>query len=191
MGIPRAIVPIHPGQFSAYGFIMTNARVDRQRTTQLISTRFDAGARQRDHGRRWSRTPSAELAAQGYSATSRSCRALEMRYLGQNYELELPVTDDTLADARDRAAVAGCSTTAHEARFGFAIPGEIIEIVNYTMTVLVAHRQAGPAADRAGRRAAERDRRAPGLLHRPGVATTPVYRARRAASRPCAARGRR
>src|SRR4029077_7125916 len=35
MGIPRAIVPNHPGQFSAYGFIMTDARVDRQRTTQL------------------------------------------------------------------------------------------------------------------------------------------------------------
>ena len=34
-GIPRAIIPMHPGQFSAYGFIVTNARVDRQRKTQL------------------------------------------------------------------------------------------------------------------------------------------------------------
>ncbi|MBV8184429.1 MAG: hydantoinase/oxoprolinase family protein, partial [Hyphomicrobiales bacterium] len=42
MGIPRAIVPVHPAQFSAYGFIMTNPRVDRQRTAQLVSTRFDA-----------------------------------------------------------------------------------------------------------------------------------------------------
>ncbi len=31
-GIPRAVIPNHPGQFSAYGFIMTDARVDKQRT---------------------------------------------------------------------------------------------------------------------------------------------------------------
>src|SRR3954452_8012876 len=41
MGIPRAIVPNHPGQFSAYGFIVTDARVDRQRTTQLTSKTYD------------------------------------------------------------------------------------------------------------------------------------------------------
>ena len=34
MGIPNAIVPNHPGQFSAYGFTLADARVDRQRTTQ-------------------------------------------------------------------------------------------------------------------------------------------------------------
>ncbi|MGH6913234.1 MAG: hydantoinase/oxoprolinase family protein, partial [Geminicoccales bacterium] len=42
MGIPAAIVPNHPGQFSAYGFILADARVDRQRTTQLTSRRFSA-----------------------------------------------------------------------------------------------------------------------------------------------------
>src|SRR4051794_38442348 len=47
MGLAGVVVPNHPGQFSAYGFIMTDARVDRQRTTQLTSRRFDpARARQ-------------------------------------------------------------------------------------------------------------------------------------------------
>ncbi len=40
-GIPRGIVPNHPAQFSAYGFILADARVDRHRTLQLTSKRFD------------------------------------------------------------------------------------------------------------------------------------------------------
>ena len=40
-GIPRGMVPNHPGQFSAYGFVMTDARVDRHRTLQMSSQRFD------------------------------------------------------------------------------------------------------------------------------------------------------
>ena len=40
-GIPRGLVPNHPGQFSAYGFVVTDARVDRHRTLQMSSQRFD------------------------------------------------------------------------------------------------------------------------------------------------------
>ena len=40
-----------PAQFSAYGFILTNARVDRQRTTQLTIEVLRGRSRQRDHGR--------------------------------------------------------------------------------------------------------------------------------------------
>ena len=58
-----------------------------------------------------------------------------MRYLGQNYELELPVGADALDDdAVDRLWQS--FHAAHEARFGFSIPGDIIEIVTYTVTAL-------------------------------------------------------
>ena len=40
-GIPSGIVPNYPGQFSAFGFIMTDARVDVQRTVQMTSKAFD------------------------------------------------------------------------------------------------------------------------------------------------------
>src|SRR6202012_6224468 len=33
--IPKGLVPNFPGQFSAFGFTMANARVDRYRTVQL------------------------------------------------------------------------------------------------------------------------------------------------------------
>ena len=60
-----------------------------------------------------------------------------MRYLGQNYELEMPIAPDALSAER----VSQLWTAFHEAhklRFGFSIPGEIIEIVNYLVTATSA-----------------------------------------------------
>jgi N-methylhydantoinase A len=134
MGIPRAVIPIHPGQFSAFGFIMTNARVDRQRTTQITSQRFEA-QRARELMETLVREGLAELEAQGYTERIEAYRALELRYLGQNYELELPIGPDAFQDgAAER--LWEMFHAAHEARFGFKIPGEVIEIVTYGATVV-------------------------------------------------------
>jgi N-methylhydantoinase A len=134
MGIPRAIVPIHPAQFSAYGFILTNARVDRQRTTQLTSKFFKAD-RANEIMEALVSESLAELAAQGYRADIEVHRALEMRYLGQNYELELPLTLERFADETIEQLWTLFHET-HKARFGFSTPGEIIEIVNFTVTAV-------------------------------------------------------
>ena len=110
MGIPRAIVPNHPGQFSAYGFILTDARVDRQRTTQLTSQPLRPGPGAGDHGDAGRGGRGRARRRRATAAGSRSMRGLEMRYLGQNYELELPVTADALAD-RCRPSSSGRRST--------------------------------------------------------------------------------
>ena len=134
MGIPRAIVPNHPGQFSAYGFILADARVDRQRTTQLTSKRFDP-VRATQVMEELVGDCIAELEAQGYTRDVKITRALEMRYLGQNYELELPVDFARFA-AENTEELWRAFHDAHKTRFGFSIPGEIIEIVNYLATAV-------------------------------------------------------
>ncbi len=134
MAIPRALIPNHPAQFSAYGFLQADARVDRQRTTQLTSQRFDPER---------ATLVMAELAAeclallagQGYTSNLQVRRALEMRYLGQNYELELEIAFERFAPATI-PELWQAFHAAHKARFGFAIPGEIIEIVNYLVTAV-------------------------------------------------------
>jgi len=137
-GIPRAIIPNNPGQYSAYGFIMTNARVDRHRTTQITSKQFDA-ERAAQVMRTLVDECLAELSAQGYGQNLTVFRALEMRYLGQNYELSLDVREEDLSAANiDR--LWQLFHEAHAARFGFNTPGEIIEIVNYSATVIAANR---------------------------------------------------
>jgi len=134
MGIPRALVPNHPGQFSAYGFILTDARVDRHRTLQLVSKRFD-----RERATQVLQTlvdeAVGELKAQGYVDNIEIFRSLEMRYLGQNYELELPIAFDAFTP-ETTAALWNQFHAAHLARFAFDIPGETIEIVNFSATVV-------------------------------------------------------
>ena len=148
MGIPRAIVPIHPAQFSAYGFILTDARVDRQRTTQLSSKRFDGEIANRVMAELIAESV-GELVDQGYREDISVMRGLEMRYLGQNYELELPVPFERF-DAETTEALWQRFHAAHETRFGFAIPGEIIEIVTYTVTAVAPTPKPDPVPIRAG-----------------------------------------
>jgi N-methylhydantoinase A len=82
-----------------------------------------------------------------------------MRYLGQNYELELEVAPEAFSE-ETIPQLWQAFHDAHETRFGFSIPGEIIEIVNYLATAVSvtpkpeARRieEARGAPDEAGRR---------------------------------------
>ena len=169
---------------------MTDARVDRHRTAAAdlarasIAARADAGPA--DAGRRGRRRARRRRAM----PTHRVIRALEMRYLGQNYELELPIDFDALRRRRRVGAVAGLPR-AHQARFGFDIPGETIEIVNFTATAVSPPPQARSAASsarRAGRRSRSA-RRAGRLRRRPPRRAG--LRPRRTARRPRASPARR
>jgi N-methylhydantoinase A len=132
MVIPHGIVPNHPGQLSAYGFNLTDARVDRQRTAQLVSTHYD-GERAIRIMRQLLSEAGDELRAQGHTSDPDYVCSLEMRYHGQNYELELPIDEDVLRPGFEEALWARFHA-AHELRFGFGIPGEVIEIVNFSVT---------------------------------------------------------
>jgi len=127
-GIPQGLVPNYPGQFSAFGFIMTDGRVDRHRTVQQTSKFFD-GKRASDAMTELANGAIGELVDQGYSDKIEVYRSVEARYLGQNHELELTFpanefTDESIADFWTRFH------EEHQNRFGFSIPGETIETVN-------------------------------------------------------------
>jgi N-methylhydantoinase A len=125
--IPCSLVPNSPAQFSAFGFIVTDARVDKHRTAPQTSRSFN--------GERATRTMKElvngaidELKAQGYTNDIEIYRSIEARYLGQNHELEVSFpaddfTDETINDLWRRFH------EEHKARFGFCIPGESIETV--------------------------------------------------------------
>lgn len=133
-GIPQGLVPNYPGQFSAFGFIMTDGRVDRHRTVQQISKFFD-GKRATEAMTDLANGAIGELVDQGYSDKIEIYRSVEARYLGQNHELELSFpanefNDETIADFWTRFH------EEHQSRFGFSIPGETIETVNLKVVVV-------------------------------------------------------
>jgi N-methylhydantoinase A len=128
--IPRGMVPNFPGQFSAFGFTMADARVDRYRTVQLNSRFFDR-SRAENAMRVLVSECRADLAAQGHAdATIR--RSVEMRYLGQNYELEIPTEAEAFTEEEVSALLEGFHSQ-HEARFGFRLADDM-EIVNFLVT---------------------------------------------------------
>ena len=132
--ISSGIVPNYPGQFSAFGFIMTDARIDLERTAQMTSKAFD-----KEHASRvlsdLVKETEKSLSTQGYSGTLEVYRSLEMRYFGQNHELEVPIAFDvfdnlTISEVWERFH------SVHKARYGFDIPGETIELISIKVTAV-------------------------------------------------------
>lgn len=128
--ISQGLVPNFPGQFSAFGFTMADARVDRHRTVQLNSRAFDRERAASAMGILVAECR-ADLAGQGHQDVMIS-RSVEMRYLGQNYELEIPVEAESFSDA-EIAQLLETFHSMHERRFGFRL-ADHIEIVNFIVT---------------------------------------------------------
>ena len=133
-GIPSGVIPNHPGQFSAFGFTMTDARIDLERTTQMTSKVFN-----REHANRVLKELSNEAVAslnqQGHTGEIHLYRSLEMRYFGQNHELEVPIIFEEFNDITIESCWELFHST-HRDRFNFDIPGELIELISVKLTAV-------------------------------------------------------
>ncbi len=133
--IPYGIVPLHPGQFSAFGFIMTDARVDRERTIQQSSKSFDI----KGTNILFSELESLavrELIGENKNIKFEINRTVDLRYLGQNYELKLNF-DHSAFNQNNLKELWDDFHLLHKKRFNFSIPGETIEMVNLSISVVI------------------------------------------------------
>lgn len=171
--IPRGIIPNHPGQFSAYGFTMADARSDRRRSVLMSSRRFDidrANAIMED----LSETVLADLRRQGHTSDVTLQRSLQMRYLGQNYELELPLSIDRFTEA-NLGSVWDDFHRVFEERYRFNLPSESIEVVDMGCTAVAAISKPDlPRLPKDMPEAAPASRRQ--VVFEEGTLDTPVYR---------------
>ena len=114
-----------------------------------------------------------DLARQGYRDDLTVQRAVEMRYFGQNYELEVPVAFDRFDDATT-AATWQEFHDMHLARFGFNMPASVIEVVNFMTTAVSATaKPALPELPRADGSLAPRGHRF--VVYDDGTHETPVF----------------
>jgi len=64
----------------------------------------------------------------------------DMRYAGQNYELEVAMPEGEMPNGEMNAAAWDALMTrfgeAHERQYGFALPGEPVELINLRVTAL-------------------------------------------------------
>ncbi len=119
--VTRVVVPPSPGLFSAWGLLVADVRASYvrtivARTDQVDSARVDAAFAEME------RTGRDELAAQGIEPKAIVLiRELDIRYLGQGYELAVPMTN--LAHAID------AFHEKHERTYGYASREDTVEVV--------------------------------------------------------------
>jgi N-methylhydantoinase A len=131
--IPRVLVPTAPGNFSAFGSLISDLRRDyvRTRLTRTQSAQFaDVEAAFGE----LEREARSQLATEGIAADRISTiRMLGMRYVGQSWELivRMPEVAASMSDVEE------AFRRAHERRYGHSGPGAI-EIVNFRLTAVGA-----------------------------------------------------
>lgn len=127
LGMPKVLVPPYPGMCSALGMLVADLRIDKVTTFPATSDRVTLAALE-ERLQALIAAASAELAHEGFTGTPQINATVSMRYLGQNYEEEIPVR---LAELHDQglASLFAAFHRHHEARYGYQIAGETIELV--------------------------------------------------------------
>lgn len=136
LGMPKVLVPPYPGMCSALGMLVADLRIDKVTTFPVTSDRVTlAELDQRFQALIAAAT--AELTYEGFAGAPQINATVSMRYLGQNYEEDIPVYLDELRQ-QGLATLFTDFHRHHEQRYGYQIAGEIIEIVALKVTALGA-----------------------------------------------------
>ncbi|HWE64427.1 MAG TPA: hydantoinase/oxoprolinase family protein, partial [Chloroflexota bacterium] len=134
LGIARVLVPLHPGLCSAFGALIADWRVDKVWTAFMRSDALDL-PRVRAEFTRLEQEARDELLADGFTGEVLIARGIDMRYAGQNYEREVPLSGPAEHAGSIGEALARFAEL-HEAFYGFSIEGETIELVNFRLTAI-------------------------------------------------------
>ncbi len=157
IGARRVLIPPHPGLCSAFGTLLADMRVDKTWTHILRSDRLDAPSIDARLNELVAEA-TADLEHEGFAGTAQVQRSVNMRYLGQNYEEEIPIPGGEVT-AESLAQLLAAFETHYEATYGYRIPDEIIELVQFNVTVFgdtakpaLPVLPEGPPAEPAGTR---------------------------------------
>jgi N-methylhydantoinase A len=122
--MPTVLVPPSPGIFSATGLLTTDLKRDAATTIMRRADETDPAELEALFGE-LERAGAEQLAGEGLSGDDVEFeRMLDVRYVGQSYELTIPAGPDLLDRFHAR----------HERAYGFAAPEEPVEIVSIRLT---------------------------------------------------------
>jgi N-methylhydantoinase A len=121
-GIERVIVPAHSGAFSALGCLVSPLRYDAVQTHRARLDAWD-GKLIEDRFRALEEQCLQPILDEGHAVSDVTlARSMDLRYVGQNYEIELPYRSDP-------AGIRPAFEARHRQLYGYAT-GESIECVN-------------------------------------------------------------
>jgi N-methylhydantoinase A len=132
LGMPTVVMPASAGVASAIGLISAEVKFDQART--LVS-RLDAADVTSV------RQMFAEMEAEATAVIREStgeppaslARQVDLRYVGQGYEVSIPVPPGDL-DPRDLKTIRASFENEYEQRYGFTSPDQIVEATTWRLT---------------------------------------------------------
>ena len=130
LGISEVIVPNAAGAFSAWGMLKTDIRHDASQTYIVPLSKADWT----DVEKRFTTLQddlTHLLEAEGIpSEDMRFRRSMDMRYVGQEYFINVPVSEEIAAKSKGNEALKGLFDQLYEAQYGHKNLAEEVEIVN-------------------------------------------------------------
>jgi N-methylhydantoinase A len=148
--IARVVIPSHPGLFSACGLLDAPLRFNDVRSVLSSAETVDVAAIERAFVASESRARQVLVEQGAASATIAFAREYDARYGGQSFDL-------TIAYDPSPQTVIRRFHEAHRARYGYDVPGEVVEVINARLTATAFVPSIDSAADDVEARRMTRD----------------------------------
>jgi N-methylhydantoinase A len=153
--IPTVIIPWFPSHFSAVGMLMADERHDAVRTYPALLDTLDFADLDRVV-----RELDSDLRKMARGAEPAFERLLDLRYVGQEFSLSVPV-DQAQILGSDRKAIRAAFDALHEQRYAHSADDEPIEMINVRLIARV--RRSKPVMPSPGGGRASQRRRLVGM----------------------------
>ena len=142
LSIPQVIIPAFPGALSALGILWSDVVKDYSRTVLWRVLQEIPTAKLNQEFEMLEKTAMRDLAREGWKGTPHFNRTIDVRYRGQGYELNLPLSRNLLHDFERE----------HKQRYGYRHVNREVEIVTLRLrAALKCSRSHRPTMRRAKR----------------------------------------
>jgi len=156
LGFKRVIIPEAPGLFSAYGLLVSDVGHDYVHSWIYETRDLDIEELNRTFNQ-LEKKGLEDLSSEGFEKESiRVSRSLDMRYLGQSYELNVPIPQREIT-YESLVEIENSFHARHDARYGYCAKEETLQSVNLRLSaigvtpppMIKAKKEADPAPDKA------------------------------------------
>ena len=131
LGVPKALIPIYPGNVSAFGMLAACPMAEASRTLYTALSSIEQQILQ-PLFEELEKSTEQQLVSSGVSKDELEIvRSLDMRYEGQTYEINVPLDSQSSLEKQDgRAYIAQLFHNEHKRRYTYSNPGEPVMIVH-------------------------------------------------------------
>jgi N-methylhydantoinase A len=133
LSIPNVIVPALPGALSALGILVSDVVKDYSRTVLWRVSGKPPINRLKQEFSTLEKRAAKDFRKEAWQGRVQHDRRVDVRYLGQGYELSIPFTKNLLADFQRE----------HHRRYGYTHPAREIELVTLRVRALVKSPKMG------------------------------------------------